>query len=78
MSTYQFNEDDPCLYCGCPDAHACDGVAVCDVCCIDQSDIVIAYPAAETFFTRIIEYRIHGRPRPAPEHSWARRPQGFR
>jgi hypothetical protein len=74
MPAFQFNEDQPCLYCGCPHAHCCSNVPVCDNCCIDLTDIVIAFPKAQKFIDRIIEYRIHGNPAPAPE--WIQIPRG--
>lgn len=75
MSTHasQFDEYQACLYCGCPVAHECAGVPVCDKCCIGSTDMVIAFPEAKEFLERIIEYRVHGRPQPAPQYIRARR-----
>lgn len=63
-----FDEDQPCLYCGSPNAHECAGVPVCDECCIDATDIEIAFPKAKRFLQRIIDYRVHGEAAPAPQH----------
>jgi hypothetical protein len=74
MPAFQFNEDLPCLYCGCSHAHCCSNVPVCDNCCIDLTDIVIAVPKAQKFIDRIIEFHVHGNPAPAPQ--WIRIPPG--
>jgi len=74
MPPFEFNEDQPCLYCGCPHAHCCSDVPVCDDCCIHLTDIVIAVPKAQKFIDKVIAYRIHENPAPAPE--WIRIPPG--
>jgi hypothetical protein len=74
MPAFQFNEDLRCLYCACPHTHCCSDVPVCDNCCIVLDDIVIAGPRAQKFIDRIIEYRVHGNPAPAPQ--WIRIPPG--